>query len=187
MTARLVYLALESVDGYIEDRQGKFDWARPDDEVHWFVNELLRPVGTYLYGRRMYETMQGWETEYGRESDPPRMRDFAQIWRAADKVVYSKSLKQVSTPKTRLERTFEVDVLRAMKAQADRGLAIGGPELAAHAFRAGLIDDIHLLIAPRIVGGGKPSLPDGLDLKLELVDERRFPKSSVAYLRYAAR
>ena len=187
MTARLIFLAIQSLDGYIEDEQGKFDWARPDQEVHRFVNDLIRPVGTYLYGRRMYETMQGWETQYGLAPDPPWTQDFAQIWRAADKVVYSRTLKQVSTPKTRLERTFDVDAIREMKARAERGLAIGGPGLAANAFRAGLIDEIHLLIAPRIVGGGKPSFPDELDLKLQLIDERRFEKSSVAYLRYAAR
>ena len=186
MTARLVFLAIQSLDGYIEDEQGKFDWARPDEEVHRFVTDLIRPVGTYLYGRRMYETMQGWETQYGLASDPPWTQDFAQIWRAADKVVYSRTLKQVSTPKTRLERTFDVDAMREMKARAERGLAIGGPGLAANAFRAGLIDEIHLLIAPRIVGGGKPSFPDELDLKLQLIDERRFEKSSIAYLRYAA-
>jgi dihydrofolate reductase len=187
MTARLIYFATESLDGYIEDGQGKFDWTRPDDEVHRFVNDVLRPVGTYLYGRRMYETMQGWETQYGTESDPPVARDFAQLWRAADKVVYSRTLKQVSTAKTRLERTFDVDGVRGMKAWAKGDLAMGGSRLAAHAFRAGLIDEIHLLIAPRLVGGGKPPFPDELDLKLELIDERRFEKSSVAYLRYAAR
>ena len=173
-------------DGYIEDQQGKFDWARPDDEVHQFVNDLVRPIGTYLYGRRMYETMQGWETQYGAESDPPVERDFAKLWRAADKVVYSTTLKQVSTPRTQLARTFDVDTIREMKARARHDLAIGGPGLAAHAFRAGLIDEIHLFIAPSIVGGGKQSLPGEVHLTLKLVGERRFERSSVAYLRYVA-
>jgi len=186
MTARLIYFAMQSLDGYIEDPQGKFDWAGPDDEVHQFVNDLLRPVGTYLYGRRMYETMQGWETLYGTESDPPVERDFARLWRAADKVVYSTILSQVSTQRTRLDRAFDVDAIREMKARAQRDLAIGGPGLAAHAFRAGLIDEIHLFVAPRIVGGGKPSLPEGVDLELKLVEERRFERSSVVYLRYVA-
>ena len=184
MTGKLIYVATGSLDGYIEDKQGKFDWAAPDEERHQFVNDLLRPVGTYLYGRRMYETMQVWETQYGSESDPIWARDFARLWRAADKVVYSKTLKQVSTARTRLERTLDVDGIREMKSRARHDLAIGGHELAAHAFSAGLIDEIHLFIAPIIVGGGKPSLPDDLRLKLELIDERRFGSSSAVYLRY---
>jgi len=187
MRARLIYVAMESLDGYIEDEEGKFDWARPGQEVHQFINDLVRPVGTYLYGRRMYETMQGWETQYGGESDPPVARDFARLWRAADKVVYSRTVEQVSTPKTRLERTFGVDAIREMKARARQDLAIGGPGLAAHALRTALIDEIHLFIAPAIVGGGKPSLPDDVTLRLELIDQRRFNASSFVYLRYATR
>jgi dihydrofolate reductase len=187
MTAKLLYVAMASVDGYLEDAQGKFDFARPDEEVHQFVNDLIRPAGTYLYGRRMYETMQVWESQYGGESDPPVARDFAKLWRPADKIVYSTTLKDVSTRRTRLERTFDVDAVRDLKARAARDLAIGGPGLAAHAFRAGLVDEIHLFLWPSIVGGGKPALPGGLRLKLELVDERRFEPSSVAYLRYVAR
>jgi dihydrofolate reductase len=187
LTAKLMYVGTESLDGYIEDDQGKFDWAAPDEEVHRFVNDLLRPVGTYLYGRRMYETMQGWETQYGTESDPPWARDFARFWRAADKIVYSTTLKQVSTPRTQLERTFVVAAIREMKSRARHDLGIGGHGLAADAFRAGLIDEIHLFIAPIIVGGGKQSLPDDVRLELELTDERRFEKSSVVYLRYVAR
>jgi len=187
MTAKLIYVAIESLDGYIEDEEGKFDWSSPDHEVHQFINDLVRPFGTYLYGRRMYKTMQGWETQYGGESDPPVMRDFARLWRAADKVVYSKTLKQVSTPKTRLERTFDVDAIREMKARARQDLGIGGPGLGAHALRAGLVDEIHLFIAPTIIGGGKPSLPDDLKLRLELIEERRFRASSFVYLRYVAR
>ena len=187
MTARFIYFATESLDGYIEDQQGKFDWARPDEEVHRFVNDLLRPVGAYLYGRRMYETMRGWETEYGRESDPPWARDFAKLWRGAEKLVFSKTLKEVSTPKTRLERTFDARAVREMKARAGHDLAMGGHGLAAQTFRAGLIEEVHLLIAPIIVGGGKPALPDDVVLKLELIDQRRFERSSVAYLRYVIR
>lgn len=185
MTAKLIYVATESLDGYIEDAQGKFDWTAPDEEVHRFVNDLLRPVGTYLYGRRMYETMQVWEEQYGNESDPPYARDFARLWRAADKVVYSTALNQVSTPRTRLERTFVVAAIREMKSRARQDLGIGGHGLAAHAFRAGLVDEINLFIVPIIVGGGKPALPDDVRLKLQLVDERRFERSGVVHLRYA--
>lgn len=187
MTARFIYFAVTSLDGYIEDPQGKFDWSAPDEEVHRFVNDLLRPVGTYLYGRRMYETMQGWETEYGGESDPPWMRDFARMWRATEKVVFSRTLKAVSTSRTRLERTFDGHAVRQMKARAGQDLAMGGNDLAAQVFRAGLIDEVHLLIAPIIVGGGKPALPADMVLKLELIEQRRFERSSVAYLRYRIR
>jgi len=187
MTAKLIYVATQSLDGYIEDGQGKFDWAAPDEEVHQFVNDLLRPVGRYLYGRRMYETMQVWEAQYGNESDPAWARDFASFWRAADKFVYSTTLKQVSTAKTHLERSFVVAAIREMKSRARHDLGIGGHGLAAHAFRAGLIDEINLFIAPIIVGCGKRSLPDDLRLALTLIDERRFEKSSVVYLRYVAR
>ncbi len=186
MTAKLIYVAMQSLDGYIEDPKGKFDWARPDDEVHQFVNDLVRPVGTYLYGRRMYETMQVWETLYGAEFDPPVERDFAKLWRAADKVVYSTKLSQVATQRTRLDRAFDVDAVGEMKARAQQDLAIGGPGLAAHAFRACLIEEIHLFVAPRIVGGGKQALPEGVCLELKLVDERRFDRSGVVYLRYVA-
>jgi len=184
MTARLIYIATQSLDGYIEDGQGKFDYATPDEEEHQFINDLIRPVGTYLYGRRMYETMRVWETEVGGESDPAFMRDFAKIWRAADKVVYSTSLKQVSTPRTRLERTFDLDAIREMKSRAGQDLGIGGPGLAAHAFRAGLVDEIHLFLAPIIVGGGKPSLPDDVRLKLRLIDQRLFKGTGIVHVRY---
>jgi dihydrofolate reductase len=186
MTSKLIYLAMGSLDGYIEDREGKFDWAAPDEEVHQFVNDIVRPVGTYLYGRRMYETMKGWQSEYGVASDPPVTRDFAEVWRAADKVVYSTTLKEVSTPKTRLERSFDPTALRALKARAERDLAIGGAELAAHAFRAGLIDEVHVIIAPIIVGGGKSAFPADVRLKLNLVSERRFEASRAVHLHYRA-
>lgn len=188
MTAKLIYVATESLDGYIEDAQGKFDWTRPDEEVHFFVNDLLRPVGTFLFGRRMYETMRGWETEYGsKESDPAMMRDFAGIWKVTDKVVYSATLEGVSTSRTRLERTFDVEAVRGLKARARQDLTVGGPGLAAHAFKAGLVDEIHLFIAPMLLGSGKPSLPDDVRLQLRLVDERRFGKSGVVYLRHAVK
>jgi len=184
MTAKLVYFATRSLDGYIEDEQGKIDWTSPDEEVQRFVNDVLRPVGTYLYGKRMYETMQVW-TQFGSsESDPPWAREFGSVWRAADKVIYSKTLKQVSMPKARLEHMFDVDGVREMKLRAANDLVIGGHELATHAFRAGLVDEVKLFIAPITLGGGKKSLPDGVRLRLELVDERLFEGSGVAYLHY---
>ena len=187
MTARFIYFAVESLDGYIEDPQGKIDWSAPDEEVHRFINDVLRPVGTYLYGRRMYETMQGWETEYGGESDPPWMQEFGRMWRATEKVVFSRTLKQLSTPRTRLERTFDGHAVRELKARAGQDLAMGGFELATQAFRAGLIDEVHLCIAPVVLGGGKPALPNDSVLKLELLEQRRFERSSFAYLRYRIR
>jgi dihydrofolate reductase len=180
-------MATQSLDGCIEDEQGKFDWSAPDDEEHLFINDVLRPVGIYLFGKRMYETMRGWETEYGsKESDPVGMRDFAKIWRVADKVVYSTTLEQVSTPRTRLERSFGLDAIREMKRGASGLISIGGPGLAAHAFRAGLVDELHLFIAPVVVGRGRRALPDDLRLKLALLDQRRF-KTGITYLRYGAR
>jgi dihydrofolate reductase len=178
--AKLVYSAIASLDGYIEDRDGKFDWAAPDSELHAFVNDLGRPVGTHLYGRRMYETMQPWETI----SDPAsEMRDFAQIWRAADKVVYSRSLEDASTARTRIEREFDPEAVGQLKATASRDLSIGGPGLAAEAFRAGLVDELHLFLHPIVVGGGKPALPTEVHLPLELLDERRFA-SGVVHVHY---
>ena len=186
MTAKLIYMATQSLDGCIEDEQGRFDWSEPDEEEHQFINDLLRPVGLYLFGKRMYETMRGWETEYGsKESDPAGMRDFAKIWHVADKVVYSTTLKEVSTPRTRLERTFDVDAVRKMKSGA-RDISIGGSVLAAHAFRAGLVDELHLFIAPIVVGRGKRALPQDLKLKLTLINERRF-ETGITYLHYVVR
>ncbi len=183
--ARLTYLAIASLDGYIEDETGGFGWAAPDDEVHAFVNDLERDVGTYLYGRRMYETMMFWETASSGDDQPEVMRDFAEIWRAADKVVYSKSLESASTARTRVERDFDPEAVRQLKASAQRDIGVGGPELAAHAFRAGLVDECHLFLVPIVVGGGKPALPDGVRLELELLDERRFGNGTV-FLRYRA-
>jgi dihydrofolate reductase len=181
--AKLIYAAITSLDGYIEDENGNFDWAEPDEEVHNFVNELERPVGTYLYGRRMYETMAGWETDPTLAEQSPQMGDFAKMWQAAEKVVYSTTLKTVSTARTRIEREFDPEPVREMKASADRDITVGGPELAAHAFRAGLVDECHLFLTPVVVGGGKRALPGDVRLELELVDERRFAGGTV-FLRY---
>jgi dihydrofolate reductase len=182
--AKLTYLALTSLDGYVADEDGKFDWVEPDEEVHTFVNDLARPVGTYLYGRRMYEVMIAWETLQG--DQPPYISDFAEIWRAADKIVYSRTLESVSSARTRIERAFEPEAVRQMKAEAGRDLTVAGPELAAHAFKAGLVDECQLFVAPMVVGGGKQSLPDDVRLELELLDERRFGNGMV-HLRYRAR
>jgi dihydrofolate reductase len=179
----LIYTALQSLDGYIADEQGGFEWAAPDEEVHAFVNELTRPIGTHLYGRRMYEVLSAWERPDELPGMTEAMRDFADIWKAADKVVYSRTLDAVSTERTRLEREFDPEAVRALKESSERDLAIGGPGLAASAFRAGLVDELQLFIAPTIVGGGTSSLPSGVRLDLELIDERRFD-GGMAYLRY---
>ena len=181
--ADLVYTAIASLDGYVADADGRWDWSMPDAEVHAFVNDLERPVGTHLYGRRMYEVLVAWETM----DDPdPAMRDYAEIWRAADKIVYSSTLEQASSARTRIERAFEPDAVRELKRTAERDLAIGGPHLAAEAFAAGLVDRVHLLLSPVIVGGGKRALPDGARLDLELVDERRFG-NGVVHLHHRVR
>ncbi len=183
--AKLIYSAITSLDGYVADKKGLFDWAAPDDEVLSFVNELERPVGTYLYGRRIYEVMVFWETEVSRSGQPPLMRDFAKIWQAADKVVYSTSLHTVSSARSRLERDFNPESVRRMKAAAGRDITVGGPTLAAQAITAGLVDEYHLFLTPIVVGGGTQALPDNVRLKLELLDERRFG-NGVVHLRYRA-
>jgi dihydrofolate reductase len=180
---KLIYGAITSLDGYVADEDGNFDWAAPDEEVHAFVNDLERPIGTYLYGRRMYEVMIYWETALGVADQPSYIRDFAEIWQAADKIVYSNTLETVSSARTRIERSFDPDAVRLMKAMAERDISIGGPDLAAQAIRAGLVDECHLFLTPAVVGGGKQSLPDKVRLQLELLDERRFG-SGVVYLRY---
>jgi len=184
--ARLIYGAVTSLDGYIEDPEGKLDFTTPDDEVHRFINDSERSLGTHLYGRRMYETMKGWEDTYGGPDDPPAMQEYAVVWRGLDKVVYSTTLtpQEIITPRTRLERTFEATALRRMKERAERDIGIGGAALAAHAFRAGLVDDIWLFVCPIVVGGGKRALPEDVQLPLRLVDERRFANGFV-YLRYS--
>ena len=184
--AKLIYSAISSLDGYVADEAGNFDWAVPDEEVHAFINDLNRPIGTYLYGRRMYETMVGWETDATLADHSPLMRDFAKIWQAADKIVYSKTLEATTTARTRIERDFDPEAVRQMKALAARDLVVGGPELAAQAFETGLVDECHLFVAPMVVGGGKRSLPDNVRLKLELLDERRFG-SGMVYLYYRTR
>jgi dihydrofolate reductase len=183
--AKLIYSAIASVDGYVADKEGKFDWAEPDEEVHAFINDLERSVGTYLYGRRMYETMAGWENDATLAAQSALMREFALIWQAAEKIVYSKTLETASTRRTRIERDFDPEAVRRMKASARRDLTVGGPDLAVHAFRAGLVDECHLFVAPIIVGGGKQSLPDDVRLELELLAERRFDGGTV-HLRYRA-
>ena len=171
---RLVYSAIASLDGYIADEHGKWDWSMPSDEVHRFVNDLTRPARTHLLGRRLYEVLVAWETI----DDPePEMQDFAQIWRAADKVVYSTTLQEVATARTRIERSFEPDAVRAIKEQGD--CTVGGAALAAEALRAGLVDEVQLLLSPVIVGGGTRALPDGLRIDLELADQRRFENGAV--------
>lgn len=177
----LVYAAIASLDGYVADADGNFDWCAPDAEVHAFVNDLERPVGTYLYGRRMYEVMSFWETA-DTAGEPAVMRDYQQIWQAADKVVYSTTLEAVSSARTRLERAFDAETVRAMKTERD--MSIGGSDLAAQALTAGLVDECHLFLAPVVVGGGTRALPDAVRLQLELLGERRFA-GGVVYLRYA--
>lgn len=181
---QLIYSAIASLDGYVADRHGNFDWSAPDEEVHAFINDLEREVGTYLFGRRMYEVMSVWERMGGAE-DPPVIQDYARIWRAADKVVYSTSLATVDTDRTRIERTFSPDAIRELKAATDGRLGIGGATLAAAALDAGLVDECQVFLNPVVVGGGKRFLPDGLDLRLELLEERRFV-NGVVYLRYRA-
>ena len=181
---KLIYLTLASLDGYVADKDGKFDWAEPDEEVHAFVNDLARPVGTYLYGREMYEVMIAWET-LDLADEPPAIQDFAEIWRAADKIVFSRTLESVSSARTRLERDFDPDAIRRLKEQAAHDLAVAGPGLAGEAIRAGLVDEYQLFLAPVIVGGGKRALPDDVRLGLELLDERRFDNGMV-YVRYSA-
>ena len=180
--ADLIYSVQASLDGYIADRDGNFDWAEPDDAVHTFVNDLERPVGTYLYGRRMYEVMVAWET-MDLADQAPYVQDYQRIWRAADKVVFSTTLTAVGSERTRLEPVFDPSVIREMKASAGADIGIGGPGLAAHAIRAGLVDEFRILVVPVIVGGGNPWLPDDVRLDLELLDERRFRNGTV-YLGY---
>jgi dihydrofolate reductase len=180
--AKLIYSAITSLDGYVADETGDFEWAAPDEAVHAFVNELERPIGTYLYGRRIYEVMAAWETMEVADQ-PPVVRDFAEIWRAAEKIVYSTTLEAVSSARTRIEREFDPEAIRRMKATAVRDISMGGPTLAARALKAGLVDECHLFLTPVVVGGGIPSLPGQLRLRLELLDERRFG-GGVVHLHY---
>ena len=184
--AKLIYSAITSLDCYVADEDGNFDWAAPDEEVHTFVNGLERRVGTYLYGRRMYEVMVFWETADTLAGQPSFVQDFAEIWRAADKIVYSKTLETISSARTRIERDFDPEAVRQMKARAERDITIGGPDLAAQAMKAGLVDECHLFVTPIVVGGGKQSLPNNVRLRLELLDERRFG-NGVVHLHYRTR
>ncbi len=180
--AKLIYSALASLDGYVEDEHAGFGWARPDEEVHSFVNDLERPIGTYLYGRRMYETMVFWETA-STSDEPAAFRDYAELWRTAEKIVYSRTLEDVSSARTRIEREFDPDAIRALKRAAAADISIGGSELAGQALAAGLVDELHLLLFPIIVGGGKPALPHHVRAGLEVIDERRF-QSGVVHISY---
>jgi dihydrofolate reductase len=181
--ANLIYSAIASLDGYVEDAGGGFEWAAPDEEVHAYVNDLERTVGTYLYGRRMYETMLYWETAHLLPDEPAVIRDFTEVWQAADKIVYSKTLDAPASARTRIERDFDPDAVRRLKASAGADLTVGGAALGGQALQAGLVDELHLFLMPVIVGGGKPALPDHVRLDLELRHERRFA-SGVVYLHY---
>ncbi|WGL51634.1 dihydrofolate reductase family protein [Nocardioides sp. BP30] len=183
---KLIYAANTSLDGYLEDETGAFDWSVPDEEVHAFWNEHERHIGTSLYGRRMYETMRVWERDDWLSDEPAVAREYAQIWRDTDKVVYSSTLEEVSTARTRIERRFDPEAVRRLKEESGSDLSIGGATLAVEAFRHGLVDECVLLLCPVIVGGGKPALPRGLRLDLELLDQRRFG-NGVVHLRHRVR
>jgi dihydrofolate reductase len=182
--ATLIYAAIASLDGYVEDRSGNFDWAAPDAEVHAFINDLERPIGTYLYGRRMYETMVYWEGLSLDHEESAVARDYAQIWRAADKIVFSRTLDTPSSARTRIEHDFDPDAIVRLKQSASRDISVGGAELAGQALSAGLVDECHLFLCPVIVGGGKRALPHDVHTRLELLDERHFG-SGVVHLHYA--
>ena len=182
--ARLIYSAITSADGYVEDAAGTFDWGAPDEELLSFLNDLERPVCTYLYGRRMYETMRYWETAHTMPGRPPSVRDFTGIWQAADKIVFSRTLTSASSARTRIERNFDPGMIRQLKSATEHDMTVGGADLAGQAIKAGLVDELQLFLVPVIVGGGKPALPAGVRSDLELLDERRFASGGV-YLRYA--
>ena len=181
--SKLIYSSIMSLDGYVADSEGNFDWARPDEDVLAFVNDLERPIGTYLYGRRMYETMVFWETVSTEAGEPAVFSDYAGIWRSAEKIVYSRSLQTVSSARTRIEREFDRDAVRRLKQSSGADIAVGGAELAGHAIGAGLVDECHLFLCPIVVGGGKRALPDKVRAQLELLDERRF-RNGVIHLHY---
>jgi dihydrofolate reductase len=181
--AKLIYAAIASLDGYVEDEEGGSDWAVPDEEVHAFVNDLERPIGTYLYGRRMYETMVFWETASNGADEPAVFWDYAGIWRGTEKIVYSRTLQTPSSARTRIEREFEPDAVRQLKLSSTADIAVAGAELAGQAIDAGLVDECHLFLCPIVVGGGKRALPDNVRRQLELLDERRFT-NGVVHLHY---
>jgi dihydrofolate reductase len=181
--AKLIFAAITSLDGYVADADGNFDWSMPSEEVHRFVNNLEAGIGTYLYGRRMYEVMRYWETASTGNGEQSAEQEFAKLWQRADKIIYSRSLDRVSTASTRLEREFDAEAIRQMKADVTRDIAVSGPTLAAEALRHGLVDECHLFLSPIVVGGGTPALPDNVWLQLQLLDERRFD-NGVVYLHY---
>ena len=183
--AKLIYSVIQSLDGYIEDAEGRFDWAAPDEEMHRFVNDLERPVGTHLYGRRMYETMRYWENAHTVPGQPAFMVEFAEIWQAADKIVYSRTLNTVASARTRIQPEFNLETVRRMKATASSDIVVGGPDLAAQAIKGGLVDEYQLFVVPVVVGGGKRTMPGGVRQNLRLLDERRFGNGTV-FLRYGA-
>jgi dihydrofolate reductase len=183
--AKLIYTAIASLDGYIEDEHGKFDWAMPDEEVHAFANDLERPIGIHLYGRRLYETMKAWDSDEILQGQPRVMRDYAEIWRAADKIVYSRSLEKVETTRTRLERTFDPGAIRALKESEKRDISIGGADLAGQALDAGLVDELHLLLVPVAVGAGKAALAIQARRSLSLLGRRSFANGTI-YLHYVS-
>ncbi len=184
--AKLIYSAIASLDGYVEDDRGRFDWAAPDEELHRFINELERPIGTHLYGRRMYEVMASWETAHTRHDATPFLLDYARIWQKADKIVFSRTLEAVSTTRTRLEREFFPEAIRRLKAEATQDLTVGGPELAGHAFESILVDECHLFLVPVVVGTGRAAFSKVARLNLELLSERRFASGAV-HLHYRVR
>ena len=181
--AKLIYSMITSLDGYAEAAEGDLGYGAEDEEVHTFIGDVFRPVGTFLYGRRMYETMVFWETAHTPANQPPFVRGYAEIWQAADKIVYSTTLETISSARTRIERAFDPEAVRQMRASAERDLSVGGPTLAAQAIRAGLVDECHLFLTPVVVGGGTRSLPDDVRVHLELMDERRFG-NGVVHLHY---
>ena len=183
--AKLIYFTPTSLDGYIADEAGDYDWAAPDEEAFAFINDVMRPIGTYLYGRKMYQTMAIWDTPEVIPDRTPAMLNFARMWQGADKIVYSKSLETVATPKTRLEREFDPQAVRELKARSPLDVSVGGPTFATNAIRTGLVDEYHLLVVPIMLGGGKRVLPSNVCVKLDLLDERRFANGMV-YLRYHA-
>lgn len=184
--AKLIYAAISSLDGYVADSEGNFDWSMPSEEVHRFVNNLERRIGTYLYGRRMYEVMRYWETASTGNGEPSAGQEFAKMWQANDKIIYSRSLENVSTARTKLERELDPAVIRRMKADASRDIAVSGPTIAGQAMKLGLVDECHLFLSPIVVGGGTPALPDNVRIQLELLDERRFG-NGVVHLHYRVR
>ena len=184
--AKLIYAAISSLDGYVADSEGNFDWSMPSEEVHRFVNNLERRIGTYLYGRRMYEVMRYWETASTGNGEPSAGQEFAKMWQATDKIIYSRSLENVSTARTKLEREFDPAAIRRMKADASRDIAVSGPTIAGQAMKLGLVDECHLFLSPIVIGGGTPALPDNVRVQLELMDERRFG-NGVVHLHYRVR